>query len=127
MPHFTIEYSSNLESKVDFDGLCRCLLKAALATGVFEAGAIRVRALRCDHFAIADDHPENGFIDLSLRLASGRSLEVRSQIGQKVFAATSEFLAPVLSTPYFALSFEVREIDPKLSFKKNAIHDRLRA
>jgi 5-carboxymethyl-2-hydroxymuconate isomerase len=126
MPHFTLEYSANLDDLVDIRGLTREILKAAIATNVFETGAIRVRAIRCDDYAIADEHPDNGFIDLSLRLAAGRDLTKRKAIGDAVFAAMTAFLAPQFETGHFALSFEVREIDPELSYKKNAIHDRLR-
>jgi 5-carboxymethyl-2-hydroxymuconate isomerase len=127
VPHFTIEYSANLDDIVDFDELCRTILKAAIATRVFETGAIRVRTIRCDHYAIADDKPQNGFIDVSLRLAAGREMAVRKSVGDAVFLAMTEALAPQFATKHFALSFEVREIDPQLSYKKNAIHDRLRA
>ena len=126
MPHFTIEYSANLDGKVDMRALCREVLKAALATGVFEVGAVRVRAIRCEAYAIADDRPENGFIDLSLRLAAGRDLALRKKLGEEVFAAISRFLESQFATKHFALSFEIREIDPQLSWKKNAIHERLR-
>lgn len=126
MPHFTIEYSANLDPLVDMQGLCREVLKTALASGVFETGAVRVRAIRCDHYAIADDKPENGFIDLSLRLASGRSSGTKKEIGDQVFDAMTRFLAPLFLTKNFALSFEIREIEPTLSWKMNAIHERLR-
>ena len=126
MPHFTIEYSANLDPLVDMQALCREVLKAALTTGVFEAGAARVRAIRCDAYAIADDKPENGFIDLSVRLAKGRDAATKTRLGEAVFAAMTGFLAPRFETKNFALSFEIREIDPELSWKKNTIHDRLR-
>lgn len=126
MPHFTLEYSANLDSKTDITGLCREILKTALATGVFEIGAVRVRAIRCEHYAIADDIPENGFIDLSLRLAEGRDLKVRQKVGEAVFAAMTSYLAPLFETKNFALSFEIREINAALSYKKNVIHNRLR-
>ncbi|QDZ02523.1 5-carboxymethyl-2-hydroxymuconate Delta-isomerase [Nitratireductor mangrovi] len=126
MPHFTIEYSANLDGKVDLDALCRTILKAALSTGVFETGAVRVRTVRCEHFAIADDLPENAFVDLSLRMGTGRSVETRKQAGETVFRAVEDFLAPLLATPNFALSFEIREIDPELSWRRNSIHPRLR-
>ena len=45
---------------------------------------------------------------------------------EAVFAAVSEYLAGLFETPHFALSLEIREIDPALSWKKNAIHPRLR-
>ena len=126
MPHLTLEYSANLDGRADMAGLCSALLKTLLATGLFEQGAPRVRAVRCDAYAIADELPENSFIDASLRIGAGRSVEDRKRAGDALFECMSEFLAPLFETPHFALSLEVREIDPALSWKKNAIHPRLR-
>ncbi|MBI4046145.1 MAG: 5-carboxymethyl-2-hydroxymuconate isomerase, partial [Devosia nanyangense] len=42
------------------------------------------------------------------------------------FKAVGDYLAPLFDTPHFALSLEIREIHPDLSWKKNAIHPRLR-
>jgi 5-carboxymethyl-2-hydroxymuconate isomerase len=122
----TLEYSANLEPSVDLMKLCQHLSKTLLETGLFEMGAIRIRAVRCDFYAIADDLPENGFIDASLRIGSGRSATEKKRTGEALFNAMSEFLAPHFATPHFALSLEIREIDPQFSWKKNAIHPRLR-
>ncbi len=54
MPHLTIEYSANLDGTGDIAGLCRSLHAAMLATGLFELGAIRVRALCAEDYAVAD-------------------------------------------------------------------------
>lgn len=102
------------------------ILATALDTGFFEVGAVRVRGLRCDVYTIADDLPENSFIDLSLRLGEGRSEADKQAIGNAIFAMLEEFLAEQLVTPYFALSFEIREINAACSWKRNAIHPRLR-
>lgn len=126
MPHFTIEYSANLDGRVDMKGLCDAIRDAALESGVFEVGAVRVRAVRCDAYAIADNLPENSFVDLSLRMAAGRPLGVRKKLGEAVMAVMESRLASLFETPHFALSFEIRDIDPDLSWKKNAIHPRLR-
>ncbi|PKA44463.1 5-carboxymethyl-2-hydroxymuconate isomerase [Rhizobium sullae] len=126
MPHLTVEYSANLEGRADLDTLCGTLLKTILETGLFEVGAVRVRALKADHYAIADRLPENGFIDLNFRIGNGRSAEEKKRTGEALFAAASAALAPLFETPHFALSLEIREIDAELSWKKNAIHPRLR-
>lgn len=126
MPHFTMEYSSNLDGRVDFNTLCARVLETILATGLFETGAVRVRAFRSEAYAIADRLPENAFIDMSFRIGAGRSVEDRKRAGEKIFAAVSDDLAGLFATPHFALSLEIREIDPDLSWKKNAIHSRLR-
>ena len=126
MPHFTMEYSANLDGVVDFDGLCKAVHETIMASGLFELGAVRVRALRADAYAVADLLPENGFIDMSFRVGKGRSDDEKHQTGEAIFATVTQFLAPRFETPHFALALEIREIDPDLSWKKNAIHPRLR-
>lgn len=126
MPHLTVDYSANLDDRADLDALCAALLETLLETGLFEVGAIRVRALRADHYAVADRLPENAFIDLSLRIGKGRSGQEKTRTGEALFATASRLLAPLFETPHFALSLEIREIDAELSWKKNAIHPRLR-
>lgn len=126
MPHLTIEYSANLETRIDLDGLCAALLETVLQTGPFEIGGVRVRALRADHYAIADRLPENAFVDLSFRIGKGRSADEKKRAGEAIFATASRLLAPLFETPHFALSLEIREIDAELSWKKNTIHPRLR-
>lgn len=126
MPHLTIEYSANLDGRADLDALCAALLETVLETGLFEVGAVRVRALRADHYAIADRLPENAFVDLSFRIGKGRSADEKKRAGEAIFATASSLLAPLFETRHFALSLEIREIDAELSWKKNAIHPRLR-
>ncbi len=126
MPHLTVEYSANLEGGTDMAGLCATLRAAILETGLFELGAVRVRAVRCDHFAIADLMPENAFVDLHFRIGAGRSPDDKKRAGTTIFAAAEAALAPLLKQPHFALSLEIREIDPELSWKHNAMHRRLR-
>lgn len=127
MPHLTLDYSANLDGAVDFDALCRALLEALLDSGLVERGAPRVRAIRCAAYAIADDLSENSFIDMSLRLGAGRSQAEKRQLGDALIAAARSCLDPLFATPHFALSLEVREIDPDLSWKLNTMHARLRA
>ncbi|MBX5173976.1 5-carboxymethyl-2-hydroxymuconate Delta-isomerase [Rhizobium sp. NZLR1b] len=126
MPHLTIEYSANLDDRADIGALCETLRKTVLETGLFELGAVRVRALRADHYAIADQLPENAFVDLNFRIGKGRTAEEKKGTGEAIFAAAADVLGPLFETPHFALSLEIREIDAELSWKKNAIHPRLR-
>lgn len=126
MPHFSIEYSANLDGAVDFGAVCHLVLKTALGSGLFEMGALRVRAFRAEHYAIADELVENSFIDISCRIGAGRSADEKRALGEAVLEAAADHLAQLFTTPHFALSLEIREIDPVLSWKKNAIHPRLR-
>jgi 5-carboxymethyl-2-hydroxymuconate isomerase len=126
MPHLTLEYSANLETQINMQALCDVLHNVILDSGLFELGAVRVRAFAAPHFAIADRDEKNAFIDMSFRIGQGRSLEEKKRAGDAIFGAASDYLKDLFATPHFALSFEIREIDPDLSWKTNSIHPRLR-
>jgi 5-carboxymethyl-2-hydroxymuconate isomerase len=127
MPHFTIEYSGNLDSRVDMAKVVELVRKAAVETGIFPLGGIRVRAIRCEHFAIADGTPHFGFLDMVLRLGEGRDLPTRKKAGEHIFKALSAYLDPVFKESKFALSFDMQINDKETSWKRNNIHDVLKA
>lgn len=127
MPHIVVEYSANLRPRVDLPGLLRTLHDAAIATGVFPFGGTRTRAVVRTDYLIADGHPDNAFVHVTLRIGHGRTLEVRQAAGQRVFDALCAALAPVQAVSPLAISFEVQEIDPVLNFKRNNLHDYVEA
>jgi 5-carboxymethyl-2-hydroxymuconate isomerase len=127
MPHFTIEYSANLDARVDMGKVVEVVRKAAIETGIFPLGGIRVRAVRCEHYAIADGNPHVGFLDMVLRLGEGRDLAARRQAGEHIFKALSTYLDPVFAETKFALSFDMQINDKDTSWKRNNIHDALKA
>ncbi len=127
MPHFTIEYSANLDARVDMGKVCEVVRKAALETGIFPIGGTRVRAIRCEHYAIADGNPDFAFLAMLLRLGEGRDLATRRKAGEHVFKALSSYLDPVFANSQFALSFDVQINDKEMSWKRNNIHEALKA
>jgi 5-carboxymethyl-2-hydroxymuconate isomerase len=126
MPHFSIHYSANLESHIDMSEFCKDIHGAIMKTGLFELGAVRVRAFAAEHYAVTDMRPENAFIDMVFRVGQGRSEEALKQAGEEIFNTATTVVKQLLDTPYFALSFEIQEINADLSWKKNSMHARLR-
>jgi 5-carboxymethyl-2-hydroxymuconate isomerase len=126
MPHFTIEYSANLDARIDMAKVVEVVRKAAVETGIFPLGGIRVRAVRCEHYAIADGNPQLGFLDMVLRLGEGRDLATRKKAGEHIFKALSAFLDPVFAQSKFALSFDMQINDKETSWKRNNIHEALK-
>jgi 5-carboxymethyl-2-hydroxymuconate isomerase len=127
MPHFTIEYSANLDKRVDMAKVVEVVRKAAVETGIFPLGGIRVRAVRCEDYAIADGNPNLGFLDMVLRLGEGRDLATRKKAGEHVFKALSAHLDPVFAQSKFALSFDMQTNDTETTWKRNNIHEALKA
>lgn len=126
MPHFTIEYSANLDAHVDMAKLVEIVRKAAVETGIFPLGGIRVRAIRCEHYAIGDGNPSLGFLDMVLRLGEGRDLPTRKKAGEHIFRVLSAYLDPVFATTKFALSFDMQINAKETSWKRNNIHEALK-
>lgn len=125
MPHIQIDYSANLESRLDVAGLCRVLRDAAVATGVLPLAGIRVRALKADHVVIADGNPDHAYLDISIRLRGGRTAEAKAQATAAIFAAAESYCAGVMAASSFMLSLEMRDIDPALSPKASSIRQYL--
>ena len=126
MPHFTLEYSANLDARVDMGTVVELVRKAAVETGIFPLGGIRVRTVRCEHYAIADGSAHFGFLDMVLRLGEGRDLVTRKKAGEYIFKALSAYLAPVFASGKFALSFDMQINDKETSWKRNNIHEALK-
>lgn len=126
MPHFTLEYSANLDDRVDMAEVVEIVRKAAVETGIFPLGGIRVRAVRCEHYAIADGSSEFAFLDIVLRLGEGRDLAARKKAGDHIFNTLSGYLDPVFADSKFALSFDMQINDRETSWKRNNIHEALK-
>ena len=121
MPHLMIDYSANVEPDVDMGALCDALRDVAASIDAFPLAGVKVRAVRVDHYAIADGNPEHGFIDISVRIREGRDMQTKQNAVQKLFDAANEFVADVMQRRSLALSLELRDIDAALSPKSGSI------
>ena len=125
MAHLMIEYSAALDEDGLIAPLCRATHAAMVGCGVFPVAGIRVRAHRADHAIVADGLEQNRFVAMTLSVGAGRRTAVLQDAGAGIFRAAQEMLASPLSEPHFALSLEIRIIDPELSWKDTPIHARL--
>ncbi|TAJ74203.1 MAG: 5-carboxymethyl-2-hydroxymuconate Delta-isomerase [Sphingobium sp.] len=123
--HLKIELSDTVASSIDVQALCNGLQQAMVACGIFPLAGIRVRAYCAQACAIADMHPDNGFVAMTLSVGHGREKNVLAAAGEQVFAAAKACLPDWLEGQYFGLSLEIREIDERLTWKANTIRPRL--
>ena len=126
MAHLVIQYSENLDTQVNMTDFCSVMSGMMQKMGLFPLAGIRVRAYPVMHRSIADEHPENAFCDMILRMGEGRTDQQKSSVGTDLMAAAEAEFSAQLANPYFALSLEIIVISKSLSWKKNSIHNRLR-
>ena len=126
MPHLIIQYSESLGEQVDMTEFCAVMSKVMQQTGLFPLAGIRVRAHPMPHSSIADEHPENAFLDIILRIGEGRSGAQKAIAGSALMEGAKSAFAAQLAHPHFALSLEIIEIPKLFSWKTNSIHPRLK-
>jgi 5-carboxymethyl-2-hydroxymuconate isomerase len=125
MPHITIEYSGNLDNDIDIGAVVDLVRHAAVETGRFPLCDIRVRAVRCEHFAIADGRDGLAFMAILLRFGEGRDLAARKKAGEHIFKVLTGYLDPLFAEDTFALSFEMQVVNNETHWERNSIHDLL--
>jgi 5-carboxymethyl-2-hydroxymuconate isomerase len=127
MPHVVVEYSANLEEKLDIRALLQKIHAAVLASGVFKVGAVRTRAERREVYVIADGDPDNAFFHTEIRMAPGRDPRERKSVAQGVLDTIAAETRDVFARAGLGLSVEVREIDNSASVRLNNLHERIAA
>ncbi|SMG57774.1 5-carboxymethyl-2-hydroxymuconate Delta-isomerase [Paraburkholderia susongensis] len=131
MPHLTLEYSANLADGQRIGQLCKELaqcLDAQRENGerIFPLGGIRVRALRCEQYCIADGRPDAAFLHANLKIAAGRSEAARRASGDALFAQIKQYFAAEFERQGLALSLEINEFSETGTWKHNNLHARLK-
>lgn len=115
MPHLVIQYSQNLEQKMDVQGLCNALSQEILAqqdsqgNRVFPIGGTRVLAYPATHYVIADGQGDYGFMYLNFRITAGRPPELVKQVGDALLARLREFMAPVFENETIGYTLQIDE------------------
>jgi 5-carboxymethyl-2-hydroxymuconate isomerase len=130
MSHLTLEYSANLRGEGDIQGLCSKLSRfmvdlRAESRVVFPAGGVRVRAIPCEEFCIADGSlPDAAFVHAILKIGAGRSEAIRQAVRTGLFDIMKLHFARAFAERGLALSLEFVEFSEAGTLKHNNLHAR---
>ncbi|SIT49220.1 5-carboxymethyl-2-hydroxymuconate delta-isomerase [Paraburkholderia piptadeniae] len=132
MPHLTLEYSANLANDDSIGALCGKLAQSLDAQRendqrVYPIGGIRVRALRCEQYCIADGRQDAAFLHANLKIGAGRSEAVKKATGDALFDVIKQHFAEVFDKQGLALSLQISEFSESGTWKHNNLHARLKS
>ncbi|ACD20164.1 5-carboxymethyl-2-hydroxymuconate Delta-isomerase [Paraburkholderia phytofirmans] len=132
MPHLTLEYSANLAGAESIGQLCQALAQCLEAQRedeqrIYPLGGIRVRALRCEQYCIADGRADAAFLHANLKIGAGRSEAAKKATGEALFALIKQHFAAEFERHGLALSLEINEFSEAGTWKHNNLHARLKA
>ncbi|MGF1683964.1 hypothetical protein [Photobacterium minamisatsumaniensis] len=127
MPHFIIDYSPNLEKHVSFDELFHSLHGFIEQSEFFPITGCRSRATAVNHFRVTNGNPLYAYIHVNFRVGSGRTQEQLKHAGDDICQLLEAWLEPINQTGAVicALSFEISQIDPVLTWKHNPIRQHM--
>jgi len=127
MPHFVVEFTANLEAEGDIPGLLEKVNDTLIAQGgVFPIGGIRSRAIRLDHYRMADGEADYAFVHARLQIGAGRDAATRQRVGDQLFEVIRSHFAGLYEKRYLALSMELTEFSEAGTWKHNNVHARFR-
>ncbi len=110
MPHLILEYSDDLPAPVDFDALF-ARLHAALAEAGFPLAQIKSRAVPLRTYRVGAGVPGAVFAHLTLGILSGRDLEQRRLVGERLLGILREAFAAAWDERPCDLTVDVREME----------------
>jgi 5-carboxymethyl-2-hydroxymuconate isomerase len=132
MSHMTLEYSGNLRDSGGFTDLCRKLaqfmttLKVG-ASPVFPPGGVRVRAIPCDEYCIADGSlSDAAFVHAVVKIGAGRSEAAKRATSDGLFDIMKAHFAETYAKRGLALSLELNEFSESGTLKHNNLHARFK-
>ena len=128
----TLEYSANLRGEGRFGELCRKLAQFMMAlridgAAVFPPGGVRVRAIACEEYCIADGTAHDaGFVHAVLKIGAGRGDAAKQATCTGLFEIMKEHFAEQFRRQGLALSLELAEFSESGTLKHNNLHARFK-
>ena len=110
MPHLILEYSSNIVEKEDFSDYfenAHNLLVEKISTNI---NACKSRAIKCNNYYLGDGNINNAFIHLTLKILSGRSEEMKTEIANALIDLTKDNFSKSLAAFNLKISIEVADL-----------------
>jgi len=92
MPHLMLEYTKNLQSKIDFKEIFSKIHGEIIETGEFVSDDIKSRAICIEKYFIGDGDPEKGFVHLSISLLDQRDENLKIQLSKALLQVLSNYL-----------------------------------
>lgn len=111
MPHVVLEYSGNVLEQVEFNDFFKKLHSLIIENGPFKLKDIKSRAVRRENFYVSDGNESNGFVHLALSILTGRELDLKQTLGEKILSFLKQEFARSYEEMSCSISVEIKELD----------------
>ena len=125
MPHLILEYTDNLDFKVQ--PLLARLHEEVVATGAINLKGIKSRAIKHTQYRIADGDPEYAFVHVGLLIREGRPVEIQKEATRRVMAVLKETFGYRFEKEHLSLSVDLKEMREGIALTEHNIPDKTKA
>lgn len=105
MPHCIIEYTRDVESKVDIKKLLNVAFDAVDSSGLFNKAAIKARAIAFDIYKSGQDRDD--YIHVKLRILSGRNPDQKKQLSNHMLSSLKPYVGETKSLTIEIIDMEI--------------------
>lgn len=109
MPHFIVEYTSNVKADARVPELLKKGTNLLMAEG-YPLMGMRARGVECGEYELADGQKDYAMVHVVLKVAPGHSAERKQRTCVVVFEMLKAHFAEVFARRYLMLSVELVEI-----------------
>jgi len=120
LPHIIIDYSRGAAERVAIDELTKAVHHRVRDGALVKPTAVRTFAREATFSCVGDEHPDNHFIQIILRIAPGRSADIKRELLKAVLEAARDIAAPALQAGRLGLRADLYESDPDFAFQELA-------
>lgn len=117
MPHLVLETTSNLAGNANLPEILAALVERLASFPSVDAASIKAYHTLRPVWAMGEGASE-GFAHLEVRLLTGRSDELRTEIANGLMAVLAEAFTDSVECAEAGLTLEVREMD-RLTYRKS--------
>lgn len=116
MPHFILEHTNNIVEVINSRELFGKLHEILSASDSFHLADMKSRVVTYDDYYVGDGKNENAFVHLTLSILTGRSLELRQHMGQKLLQTLEEYFTQSRAKLNCKITVEIHEINRDTHF-----------
>ena len=120
MPQLTLEYSNNLNQKINFNELFSKLHKVLEKLGDINIENCKSRATGQDTYYIGSGGQDKGFVHLTVKFLEGRTQELKNLIGENLLTELRNVYENISSKHQIQITVEILDIKQKDYFKNSS-------
>lgn len=111
MPHFKLEYSTNVTEEPDPKEFFARVHKLLAELGPFSIDSMKSRIIPCPKYFVSDGKEDQAFVHLELAILPGRDAEVKKRVSRELLAMLKNAFPITAAEKICSFTVEIRELD----------------